>query len=225
MIEYLEDGDLAVFDNCNYRKDKKTGYFLCAKPTHGKRMRLHRAVWEHYHGAIPNGHHIHHKDENKDNNELENLELLGESDHMKWHRLNMDAEKRAQLILSLAEKARPMASEWHGSDAGKEWHKKHYERFKDRLHQQHVGMCVQCGKEFSSSSSISRFCSNNCKSAYRRKMGFDNIIKKCEGCGNEYIANKYASTKYCSAVCRNKGYSDSWAGRRLQHGSRNSSQL
>ena len=31
MIQYYEDGDVAVFDNLVFRRDKKTGYYLNAK--------------------------------------------------------------------------------------------------------------------------------------------------------------------------------------------------
>lgn len=31
MIEYFDNGDVAVFDGYTFRRDKKTGYFLSAK--------------------------------------------------------------------------------------------------------------------------------------------------------------------------------------------------
>lgn len=45
----------------------------------------HRWTWEKHHGKIPKGHHIHHKDGNKRNNSLENLELLTAEEHRKKH--------------------------------------------------------------------------------------------------------------------------------------------
>lgn len=65
MIQYVDNGDLAIFDGLSFRKDKKTGYYLNAK-TH---KRLHVYVWEHFNGTIPKGYEIHHKDFNKKNNE------------------------------------------------------------------------------------------------------------------------------------------------------------
>lgn len=46
---------------------------------------LHRMVWENAHGEIPDGHVVHHKDEDKTNNALSNLEMLTEYDHQSHH--------------------------------------------------------------------------------------------------------------------------------------------
>lgn len=89
--------------------------------------------------------------------------------------------------------------------AGHEWHKMHYEKMKEKLHQVHKFNCLMCGKEFQSPQTESKFCCNNCKSAYRRKIGVDNITKICSFCGGEYTANKYSKTKFCP-ICRNKKY-------------------
>ena len=73
MVQYVDDGDLACFDGLSFRRDKRTGYFLNAK-TH---KRLHVYVWEYYNGSeVPKGYHVHHKDFNKGNNEIENLVLM-----------------------------------------------------------------------------------------------------------------------------------------------------
>lgn len=37
-------------------------YYLCGEYFQRKGRRLHRAVWEHHNGKIPNGYHVHHKD-------------------------------------------------------------------------------------------------------------------------------------------------------------------
>lgn len=46
---------------------------------------LHRKVWECYNGPIPEGYDIHHKDGDKSNNNIDNLELLSHSEHAKHH--------------------------------------------------------------------------------------------------------------------------------------------
>lgn len=107
----------------------------------------------------------------------------------------------------MIDKAIPAASEWHGTEAGHEWHKKHYESMKDRLYQKKTFVCLNCGDEFiSMNQGKNKFCSNKCQSAYRRKIGIDNEIRKCAWCGEEFIVNKYADTKFCSRSCKNFDY-------------------
>ena len=45
----------------------------------------HRVVYEKHHGPIPEGFHVHHRDENPRNNDPGNLELLSPGDHKKIH--------------------------------------------------------------------------------------------------------------------------------------------
>lgn len=203
MIQYIDDGDVAVFNNLSFRKDKRTGYYLNAK-TH---KRLHVYVWEYYNGEIPKGYNIHHKDFDKSNNEIDNLVMLTSSEHKRLHSNSLTDEERKRRADNMKEKAMPKAKEWHGSEEGSEWHKKHYERMKEVLYQKKMLLCDNCGNYyFSIDHGTNRFCSNNCRSAYRRRMGIDNETRKCEWCGKEFIVNKYAKTKTCSRSCRSKLY-------------------
>jgi len=199
-IKYLENGDLAVFNGLKFRKDKHSGYYLNAK-TH---KRLHVYIWEFFNGEIPNGYQVHHKDFDKSNNELENLILLSASDHMKLHGTSWNDERYTRQIKNLNENARPKASEWHGTDIGREWHKQHYKQMKENLYKHKVFICANCGKEFKAiNHGVNRFCSNACRAAYRRKSGADNETRKCEWCGNEFTTNKYSKAKTCCRSCRN----------------------
>lgn len=51
----------------------------------GKAIKLHVYIWERENGPKPDGHDIHHKDFDKGNFALSNLELLSKSDHQKVH--------------------------------------------------------------------------------------------------------------------------------------------
>jgi hypothetical protein len=57
---------------------RNIGYFGL---THGERRLIHREMWEFYNGKIPDNHDIHHKDFNKHNNVIENLELIAKDEH------------------------------------------------------------------------------------------------------------------------------------------------
>ena len=51
----------------------------------GKNVLLHRYVWEKFNGKIPKGFQVHHKDKNRSNWQIENLELVNNSEHHKFH--------------------------------------------------------------------------------------------------------------------------------------------
>ena len=52
----------------------------------GQNQHVHRLEWEKHNGKIPEGFIVHHKDENKLNWSIENLELLSRGDHIKKHK-------------------------------------------------------------------------------------------------------------------------------------------
>ena len=57
---------------------RNTGYYGC---TTESRQLLHRDVWEHHKGPIPDGWDIHHIDCNRENNTIDNLECLPKAEH------------------------------------------------------------------------------------------------------------------------------------------------
>jgi hypothetical protein len=65
--------------------------------------------------------------------------------------------------------------------------------------------CVECGGEFIPKSTLSRFCSQDCRKIYTTKNYKKNFQPKiCTHCGKEFIPNS-TGAKYCSEECRNKG--------------------
>lgn len=190
------------FDGIRWYPDKR-GYWMGHPKGKKSPMRLHQYVWEYYNGPIPDGYHVHHKDFNPDNNEIENLELITKHEHLCYHSNLQDKVWARNNMLT---KAIPAAKEWHKSEAGKAWHSKHgKESMAVRLENKVTKTCQFCGKEYEVPEMMaegSRFCSNNCKSAWRRKVGLDNIEYPCEHCGKPIWTNKYAPKRFCSDECR-----------------------
>ena len=192
------------FDGRKFTRDETTGYYLCSsRSANGVRKRMHVYVWEYYNGLVPKGFQVHHIDENKSNNDISNLELLSITEHLSFHGKERYEKNSEMMLNNLRQNAIPKASEWHKSKDGHEWHKEHYEEFKHLLHVEREFKCQFCGKDFKSTQSQSKFCSNKCKSAARRASGIDNISKICADCGGEYISNKYSKTKFCP-LCKSK---------------------
>lgn len=205
-VLYTDGGKFAEFDGKHFTRDEKTGYYLAASPDAGtkRRKRLHICVWEKCNGEVPKGCHIHHKDHNKNNNELENLECLTAGEHRKRHTEKLTDEQVQRMTQNLIDYAIPEAVKWHKSDSGRAWHSKHA-REQWRVREPKVYTCSFCGKEFETLNRYSRtsnhFCSNSCKSAFRRASGVDNEIRRCVICGTEFETNKYSARKRC-AKCR-----------------------
>jgi len=67
------------------------GYY---RRTDGERTLMHRDMWEFFNGPIPDGYDIHHKDENKQHNELSNFECLPTPDHTRLHNPMREVEEK-----------------------------------------------------------------------------------------------------------------------------------
>lgn len=188
-----------IFNGIKYTKDIKTGYYLNSKT----RKRLHRVVWEYYKGKIPKGYEIHHKDKDKDNNSINNLQLVSKKEHIEIHKRLLTEEERQKRRDNLNQNARPKAIEWHKSEKGKEWHKEQYYKSLALIEETEF-VCLNCNSKYKTKNhGNNKFCSNKCKSAYRRKLGVDNIERECIICGNKFETNKYSKTKRCKN-CKSK---------------------
>lgn len=71
------------------RREQGTGYITTTGyrgiTVEGRKILEHRSVWETTNGPIPNGMVVHHRNGDKLDNRLENLELLSISAHMRLH--------------------------------------------------------------------------------------------------------------------------------------------
>lgn len=183
--------------NRKFYQDKKTGYWIS---TDYPRIRAHVWVWTCFHGKPPKGYHIHHKNENKSDNRIENLELISAGRHSKHH-VTDESRERAR---KWADKIRPMTKKWHASPEGIAWHRLHAFKCNFGNGEEYEYICHQCTKTYKSkliAEGRTKFCSNACKSAWRRKSGLDNIEKACAKCGCKFVSNKYVKQRFCSRVC------------------------
>ena len=189
---------------------KPNGYYKADWKKH-RGIYMHRFVWESIKGPIQPGFHIHHKDGNRSNNAIENLELISHSEHSRLHYAERK-ETDPNWWLNGAEQRQAGARQWHQSTEGRAWHSKHgKESWKDR--EILSRNCDHCGTEYQylagSLKNGTGFCGKNCVSAARRKAGVDNIQRSCVICGSIFSVNRYRKTKTCSATCKKKVLSES----------------
>lgn len=189
------------FNGYRFTRGEEGTYYRCAK----LKKRMHVYVWEYYNGTIPDGYEVHHMDFDKSNNDISNLQLLTQSEHRKLHADLLTEEQRNWKRNNLNENARPKAVEWHKSEKGSSWHSEHIKQQRENGSFKHKLICTNCGNVYiGEKNGKNTFCSNACKSAYRRRSGLDNIKKICPICGNEFETNKYRQSTTCSRSCANR---------------------
>lgn len=122
---------------CSASRAKATGHYL-----------MHRAVWAHHNGSIPDGIHIHHKDGDRSNNDINNLESMPLRDHLSGEH-------------GYARGASAEPSEVKSKRRREEWERK----------QPRTRMCAECGAEFTSTGQRAKFCRLLCGKRYRSRTG------------------------------------------------------
>lgn len=79
------------------------GYWVCTK---SRMPWAHRWVWINHYGDIPKGHDVHHKDGDKDNNDVNNLEIMTRSQHQTLHWIQGDHDHEMNARKATLEKYR-----------------------------------------------------------------------------------------------------------------------
>lgn len=204
---------VVIVDGIRFVKEKrKSGYWYPSewRKKKGRHPALHVYIWEKAHGCkVPDGYIVHHIDFNKDNNTPENLVAMTASEHGKIHGNLLTEERRAEFVSYLVERAQPKAKKWHRSEAGREWHSNHAKNMCDVLNIRVNKICKCCGKSFLGYRS-SKFCSNACKSKWRRANHIDDINVVCPICGKVRRMGKYDARKHptcgphCASVYRKR---------------------
>lgn len=161
---------------------------------------LHREIWKSVHGPIPPGCHVHHRDRNPLNNDIGNLVCLTRSEHAAAHRGECSERKRANL-----DAVRPLASAWHGSEAGLAFHSELGRKSWEGREADVSVTCTNCGKEsptYFPGKSGERFCSNRCHRAKAdRERRYEREVP-CQVCGTVFWQNAYRpKPETCSRLC------------------------
>lgn len=175
----------------------------------GTSVSMHRYVWEHTNGKIPEGYSIHHIDHDPENNALTNLELVETKEHARRHAMHRVANDR-EWFGKFVTAGVQASKEWHASSEGREWHSQHAKETMHTVEANGVELtCVWCGRLYMGLSAKRKrgFCSNSCQGMARKHSGVDDIARKCAVCGGEFTTNKYGKRATCSRSCANEAVS------------------
>ena len=151
-VEQIDDKH-QKFNGVVYNKENKNHY-QC-------KISIHRDIWEYYFGEIPEGYVVHHKDFNPENNSVENLQIMGRDEHMKFHNKNRRRIENTCVVCGkkflVAQKTTQICSEYCRTHAVK------YKK-----------TCVVCGKEFVAAKwaktvTCSGTCANRMRWNHRRE--------------------------------------------------------
>lgn len=186
----------------------KRRYYLSQSTTnHGRKhpKGLHVAIWEfHNSQEVPPGCEIHHLDDDTFNNDPSNLECLPLREHRK-----ITFRTPSEAHLRHLESIRPLAAAWHASYEGREWHKQHGKNvFGDRPAV--TAICVECGAEFSTVNTYSRYCSGQCgdRARHHTAKQESETTATCVICGITFLTRIYRRgapyRKTCSHSCRGR---------------------
>lgn len=84
LAEQEFTGNEIEIDGQVFPAEVVSGYIIISL-TDGYRVALHHWVWMKNYGKIPQGYHIHHRDADRLNNDINNLALMTARDHISYH--------------------------------------------------------------------------------------------------------------------------------------------
>lgn len=184
--------DYRTYFGKRFYKNSK-GYWHNPMPIHA-----HRWVWINHHGAIPEKMDIHHIDGNKDNNEIENLEMISRSDHLKRHwqegRFDLD-QRRKQLAEARTWLRTPEGRKTQSQNTKNSWEKRKLEPPQWEI------QCKGCGTNFKTRQKWAKWCNQACFRKWKWKNKISFVDKKCWICGNVFFNHKFSRVRTCGKEC------------------------
>lgn len=160
-VEVVDDTH-QKFDGLTFYKDKKRGYYYTS-------LGVHQMVWRYYCGNIPFDFNIHHVNENKDDNDVENLQMKNRSEHAREHGRRLEKKNFTCVVCGKNFAATGRVDTLTCSPKCRV--AKNRKPFKDK---KEIRNCIICGKEFLTSKyrdhwTCSRYCANKLAWETRRK--------------------------------------------------------
>lgn len=160
---------------------------------------IHRDIWQYYNGEIPKGYFIHHRNKNKVDNDISNLQLVTSSQHKRLHNLSA---KRKKYICEYCGKDFLSSCftppRFYSSKCNSTWHKEN---------EREIRICPFCHKGFSVyRHSRKVYCSRYCANQVTSKNNIKPTVKrKCAVCGKDFIVPKsHKKQVCCSQTCGSK---------------------
>lgn len=160
-----------VYDGVTWHQ-RASGHF------HNKRRGyLHRYIWEQARGPVPKGYVVHHIDHDPENNHIDNLCVMSQSEHMAHHSTGRAISEEQRRAISESKR-----QFWRDAEGN-------------------ACSCLMCGATFvSKAASPRKFCSSACTEKWRANA-FVPERRQCEWCRAEYLAVKRVQ-RYCGKKCR-----------------------
>jgi hypothetical protein len=160
------------FDGVRFHRDVR-GYYVSNKSRAAsgasvRGQKLHRVVWAAAHGPIADKHEVHHKNGDKSDNRLENLECLPQFDHRHHHKSTPEHRAQAREAMRLA---RVALAEWEARNPDHRKTAGYQRRARERLPKV-AKICAQCGGNYEChqyEQRRSKFCSRKCKWTARNR--------------------------------------------------------
>ena len=159
LKRHLLSTEIEIIDNTHvkfngqiFHKDSK-GYY-------SRKLTLHEAVWRFHFRDIPEGYLIHHRNEIKSDNRIENLQLMTDGEHRAWHNKHSKVTCNCAYCGKLIEKkfSRVFAKFHFCSSICQNRY-----RAKNKIYHEER-TCVVCGKTFLTYKySAVKTCSTECK--------------------------------------------------------------
>jgi len=182
-VETIDDTH-KKFNGEIYRKDSN-GHFH-------KSTFIHRVIWSYNYGEIPQGDYvIHHINENKSDNNIENLQLLTRNEHRKKHTETLEAQEYICQNCGVKFLAKQTTAKFCSAKCSNDYHYHNDKR-----------ICSICGKTFSATHKRTHCCSRECVNIAIGKANIKEPLKKiCPICGKVFIDPHHPNKKCCSSEC------------------------